>query len=228
MVSARLRQLDSAAVGLEVVQLPLGAFQSNCYVVRRAGSDEAVVVDPGWPGETGRIEAALAGARCAAILVTHGDLDHVAGVAELAEATSAPVHMPEAERERLERPDDFLPAGIDVSVRAHVPEVLLTGDETLRLAGIEFQTLRVPGHTAGHLAFVAEACLFSGDVLFAGSVGRTDRPGNSWEALLDSIRMLADRLPPETVVYPGHGPATTLGDEVATNPFLAELRAPAR
>lgn len=228
MVSPRLRQLNSAAVGLEVVQLPLGAFQSNCYVVRRPGHDAAVVVDPGWPGETARIEAELAGARCAAILVTHGDLDHVAGVGELAAASGAPVHMAEAERARLERPDDFLPAGIDVSVRAHVPEVLLGGDETLSLAGIEFQTLRVPGHTAGHLAFAAEGCLFSGDVLFAGSVGRTDRPGNSWEALLDSIRSLVERLPPETVVYPGHGPTTTLGHEVATNPFLAELRTPAR
>lgn len=228
VVSARFRQLDSAAVGLEVVQLPLGAFQSNCYVVRRPGSDQAVVVDPGWPGETPRIEAALAGASCAGILVTHGDLDHVAGVAELAEATGAPVHVAEAERHHLERPNEFLPAGIEVSVRAHVPEVLLAGDELLSLAGIEFQALRVPGHTAGHLAFAADGCLFSGDVIFAGSVGRTDRPGNSWEALVESIRMLVDRLPPETVVYPGHGPETTLGREVATNPFLAELRAPAR
>lgn len=215
-------------MGLEVVQLPLGAFQSNCYVVRRPGSDEAVVVDPGWPGETRRIEAALAGARCTGILVTHGDLDHLAGVAELAEATSAPVHMADAERERLERPNDFLPAGIDVSVRAHLPEVRLAGDEAISLAGVAFQTLRVPGHTAGHLAFAAEGCVFSGDVLFAGSVGRTDRPGSSWDALLDSIRTLVDTFPPETVVYPGHGPATTLGDELATNPFLGELRAPAR
>jgi hydroxyacylglutathione hydrolase len=215
-------------MGLDVEQLPLGAFQSNCYVVRRPGEDEAVVVDPGWPGESRRIEAALAGARCAAILVTHGDLDHVAGVAELAEATGAPVHMAAAERDRLERIDDFVPAGIDVALRSHIPEVLLSGDEELELAGIRFQTLRVPGHTAGHLAFAGEACLFSGDVLFAGSVGRTDRPGSSWDALLDSIRALAERLPPGTVVYPGHGPATTLGRELQTNPFLADLRAAAQ
>jgi glyoxylase-like metal-dependent hydrolase (beta-lactamase superfamily II) len=104
---------------------------------------------------------------------------------------------------------------------------LLSGDEELEVAGIRFRTLRVPGHTAGHLAFAAEGCLFSGDVLFAGSVGRTDRPGASWDALLDSIRMLGERLPPETAVYPGHGPATTLGRELQTNPFLADLRAAA-
>ena len=212
---------------LVVEQLPLGAFQSNCYVARRPDAPEAVVVDPGWPGESPRIESALAGARCAAILVTHGDIDHVAGVAELAAATGAPVHMPAVERDRLERISDFVPAGIDVTLRSHAPEVPLNGDELLELAEIRFQTFHVPGHTHGHLAFAAEGCLFSGDVLFAGSVGRTDRPGGSWEALLDSIRMLAERLPPETVVYPGHGPATSLGREVQTNPFLADLRAAA-
>lgn len=211
-------------MALQVEQLPLGAYQSNCYVVRLHDADQAVVFDPGWPGESERIGQALGGARCVAILVTHGDLDHIAGVAELAEATGAPVHMPAAERESLERPSELLPPGIEVEIRAHVPEVPLRGDELLELAGMEFQTLPVPGHTAGHVAFAADGSLFSGDVLFAGSVGRYDRPGASWEALLGSIRMLVERLPPQTIVYPGHGPATTLERELATNPFLAELR----
>jgi hydroxyacylglutathione hydrolase len=215
-------------MALQVEQLPLGVYQSNCYVVRRPGAGEAFVVDPGWPGQLSVIEEALGEARCVAILITHGDLDHVAGVAELAEATGAPVHMPAAERERLERPDDFLPAGIDVSIRPHVPEVALAGDERLDVAGIELQTLSVPGHTSGHIAFAGDGALFSGDVLFAGSVGRYDRPGASWEALVGSIRMLVETLPPETIVYPGHGPATTLERELATNPFLAELRAAAQ
>jgi hydroxyacylglutathione hydrolase len=212
---------------LEVAQLALGPFQSNCYVVRRPGAEEAVVVDPGWPGEVDRIQAALAGARCAAILVTHGDIDHIAGVSGLAETTGAPVHMPAVERGRLERPDDYLPYGVDVSLPGHTPEVVLEGGEELELAGITFAVLSVPGHTEGHLAFAGEGCVFSGDVLFAGSVGRTDREGGDWEALLASIRLLVDRLSPETVVYSGHGPATTLGQELATNPFLADLRAAA-
>ena len=101
----------------------------------------------------------------------------------------------------------------------------LNGDEVLDLADISFQSLRVPGHSPAHLAYYAEGCLFSGDVLFAGSVGRTDLPGADWDTLVESIRMLADRFPPETVVYPGHGPETMLGAELARNPFLAELRA---
>ena len=210
---------------LEVQQLALGPFQSNCYVVRRPGAAEAVVVDPGWPGEGERIQAALAGAGCAAILVTHGDLDHIGGVVELVEAAGAPVYMPSLERDRLERPGNYIPDGVEASLRGHSAEVLLEGGEELDLAGISFATLSVPGHTAGHLAFAAEGCVFSGDVLFAGSVGRTDREGGDWDALLESIRLLVDRLPPETIVYSGHGPATTLGQELATNPFLAELRA---
>lgn len=104
----------------------------------------------------------------------------------------------------------------------------LQGDETLTLAGIDFETLPVPGHSPGHVAFHARGCLFSGDVLFAGGVGRVDLPGGDWDTLLESIRRLADRFPPETIVYSGHGPPTRLGDELARNPFLAELRAPQR
>jgi len=103
--------------------------------------------------------------------------------------------------------------------------VLLEGDEQLDLAGIAFETIRVPGHSPGHLAFHTNGSLFSGDVLFAGGVGRVDLPGGDWDTLVASIRSLADRLPEDTRVYSGHGPPTTLGDEVARNPFLAELRA---
>jgi hydroxyacylglutathione hydrolase len=218
---------------LKVTRLELGPFPVNCYVVRPQSGEEAVVVDPGWPGERPRIEAALDGASCVAILITHGDIDHLGGVAELAEATGAPVHMAREERERLERlPDfvraDFVPPELAQLAVPYRPDVLLRGDETLELAGIRFETVLVPGHTAAHLAFAAENALFSGDVLFAGSVGRTDRPGNDWKTLLASIRTLLERFPPETVVYPGHGPPTTLGREAAANPFLAELRAAPR
>jgi glyoxylase-like metal-dependent hydrolase (beta-lactamase superfamily II) len=102
---------------------------------------------------------------------------------------------------------------------------LLKGDESLELAGLSFETLRVPGHSPGHLAYYTDGTLFSGDVVFAGSVGRTDLPGADWDTLVESIRTLADRYSPDTVVYPGHGPKTKLGAEIARNPFLGELRA---
>jgi hydroxyacylglutathione hydrolase len=211
-------------MSLAVERFELGPIATNCYVVRASeDASEAVVIDPGGEAaELGR-ELERLGDTCVGILITHGHWDHLGGVADLAEATGAPVYMAAEERIALERINDFAPA--ELPLRPYTPDVLLEGDETLDLAGIIFQTLRVPGHSPAHLAYDAGGCLFSGDVLFAGSVGRTDLPFGDWDTLVTSIRLLADRFPPETVVYSGHGPETTLGDELARNPFLAELRA---
>ena len=211
-------------MSLVVDRYELGPIGTNCYVVRASRSvDEAVVIDPGGDAAELRLELARLGARCVAILITHGHWDHLGGVAELAEGTGAPVYMAEGERAMLENLPDLVPDGI--SARAYTPDTFLEGDETLELAGITFETLRVPGHSPAHLAFHADGCLFSGDVLFAGSVGRTDLPGADHGVLVESLRMLTDRFPPETVVYSGHGPPTTLGAELSRNPFLAPLRA---
>lgn len=205
-----------------VDQLQLGPLGTNCYVVRTArGAEEAAVVDPSGSAVELRLELARLGTRCAAILVTHGHFDHLLGVADLAESSGAPVYMAAGDAAQLESPSPQW----GVHVRAWTPAVLVAGGETIEGAGIAFETLHVPGHSPGHVAYHGDGCLFSGDVLFAGSVGRVDLPGGDWDALLASIRLLAERYPPETVVYPGHGPATTLGAELARNPFLAELRA---
>jgi hydroxyacylglutathione hydrolase len=210
-------------MSLSVERHELGPIGTNCYVVRAEnGAPEAAVIDPSGDAATLRLELARMGARCTAILITHAHWDHLLGVADLAEGTGAPVYMSDLERPALERPDELQQG---VSLRAHTVDHPLAGGETIEAAGISFEVLNVPGHSPGHLAYHADGCLFSGDVLFAGSVGRVDLPFGDWDALVGSIRMLIERFPPETVVYSGHGPSTTLGDELARNPFLADLRA---
>jgi hydroxyacylglutathione hydrolase len=208
---------------LRVEQVPLGPIGTNCYVVRAdASAPEALVVDPSGDAAELRLLLARLGARCAGIFLTHGHWDHLVGVADLAEGTGAPVHMAKGERTLLEHPNRFTPPGL--TVRPYTPDVLLEGGESVELAGMAFEVLSVPGHSPAHLAYHTDGALFSGDVLFAGSVGRADLPGADWETLLDSIRRLVESFPAETAVYPGHGPATTLGAELARNPFLTELR----
>ena len=202
----------------------LGPIGTNCYVVRAHDrAHEAVVVDPGADAPRILEELAALESTCAAILITHGHWDHLGGVAELAQATGVPVYMADDERLLLEDVNSFTPPGVEL--QPYSPDVALKGDEVLELADMSFETLRVPGHSPAHLAYHTEGAVFSGDLLFAGSVGRTDLPGADWDTLVESIRTLADRYPRETIVYSGHGPETTIGAELDRNPFLAELRA---
>jgi glyoxylase-like metal-dependent hydrolase (beta-lactamase superfamily II) len=210
-------------VTLVVDSYALGQFQTNCYVVRtERGSAEAAVVDPGADAAQLRLELAQMGTSCAAILITHGHFDHLGGVADLAEGTGAPVYMPEGERQTLEQFHDYAPPTFPG--RAYTPDHLLEGGETVTVAGIDFEVVAIPGHSPAHIAYHADGCLFSGDLLFADSVGRVDIPGGDWDTLLGSVRALADRFDGDTVIYPGHGRQTTLGRELDRNPFLAELR----
>ena len=211
-------------MALAVDGLQLGAIGTNCYLVRRDRSaSEAAVVDPGADAAEIRLALARTGTRCAAILLTHSHYDHFGALADLAEGTGAPVWLPEGELDVFRRPQEFFPS---IPIRAYEgAATAVAGGETVEAAGVSFQVHAVPGHSPGHVAYYADGALFSGDVLFAGSVGRTDLPFGDWDALLGSIRALLDSYPPETVVYSGHGPQTTLGVELARNPFLAELRA---
>jgi hydroxyacylglutathione hydrolase len=209
-------------VSLAVERYELGPVGTNGYVVRASeGASDAVVVDPGGDAADLQAELARLEAKCVGILVTHTHYDHIGGVADLAEGTGALVHISELEAPVLAAPDEFYPGQ---AIRPWDAQVKLGGDELLELAGMTFETTFVPGHSPGHLAFYADGALFSGDVLFAGSVGRTDLPFADWDTLVESIRSLMERYPPETVVYSGHGPPTTLRAERERNPFLAALR----
>ena len=207
-----------------VDQLPLGPLETNCYLVRAdRGASEALIVDPSGPATDIRLALASRGARCVAILVTHGHFDHIISLADLVEATGAFVYGPAGERRIIEDPSIFTPPGM--TVRPAGADVWLDGGETVDAAGISFAVTLVPGHSPAHLAFYADGHLFSGDVLFANSVGRPDLPGGDWNVLQASIASFLDAYPPDTIVHPGHGRETTLAAELAANPFLADLRA---
>ena len=205
--------------------LTVGPVQENCYLIRREDAAEAVIVDPG--DEAPRLLAALEemGASLAAILVTHTHFDHVGAVAPVARATGAEVWVPAGERMVLADIMSYVPFEGFGPFESHEAEHTVEGGERLELAGLEIDVLPTPGHSPAHVTFsIPDAnAVFSGDVLFKGSVGRVDLPGGDWPTLLESIRLLADSLPQETTVYPGHMGVTTLAAERATNPFLSEL-----
>jgi hydroxyacylglutathione hydrolase len=210
---------------MDVRSFTVGPVAENCYIARRDGSDRAIVVDPG--DEADRLLGAIEqlGLTVEAVIVTHCHFDHIGAVAPVAQATGAPVWCPEIEVPVLADIMSFVPWPGFGPYESYEADHAVTGGERLELAGFAIDVLHTPGHSPGHVTYsiADEAALFSGDVLFAGSVGRTDLPGGDWGTLLKSIRALVEGFPPETVVYPGHMGITTLGAEQATNPFLAEL-----
>jgi hydroxyacylglutathione hydrolase len=202
----------------------VGPLAENCWIVHGEGSDRALVVDPG--DEAPRLIAALEelGLETEAILLTHTHFDHVGAVAPLARHTGAPVYCPELEVPVLADINSYVFPGYG-PLESYDADETIAGGERLRLAGLDIDVIFTPGHSPGHVSFsIADhELLLSGDVLFQGSVGRTDLPGGDHATLLSSIATLLSTLPDETRVLPGHMGATTLGRERATNPFLHEL-----
>jgi glyoxylase-like metal-dependent hydrolase (beta-lactamase superfamily II) len=211
---------------IDVRMFTVGPVQENCFIVREKDSGTALIVDPGE--EADRLLKAvdeLGIDKVEAILVTHTHFDHVGAVAPVARATGAPVYCPELEREVLANIMDYVPWPGFGPFESYEADHTVAGGETLDLAGMKLDVLFTPGHSPGHVTYAIrdERALFSGDVLFQGSVGRVDLPGGDWPTLLSSIQSLVDEFEPETVVYPGHMGITTLERERATNPFLREL-----
>jgi hydroxyacylglutathione hydrolase len=211
---------------IDVRMFTVGPVQENCFIVRESGAGTAVIVDPGEePERLLRAVEDLGIQSVEAILVTHTHFDHIGAVAPLARATGAPVYCPKLETRVLANIMDYVPWPEFGPFESYDADQTVEGGEELELAGLTFDVIFTPGHSPGHVTYAlpAENAVFSGDVLFQGSVGRVDLPGGDWPTLLRSIESLVDRFPGETTVYPGHMGVTTLGRERGTNPFLREL-----
>lgn len=213
---------------LQIIDIPVTLFQQACRVVYDSSTNEGVLVDPG--GEAPRIIKILQAKQiqCSQVWLTHSHLDHCGAVAELKEKLGIKLFAHHAERE-LRSSVLFYAAMFGLSAgsmrKCPEPDVLLNGGETLPVGSHSFEALFTPGHSPGHLCFYSreDKLLLSGDLIFAGSVGRTDLPEGSYEVLMSSIRHTILKLPDDTVVLPGHGPSTTVGEERRSNPFLHDL-----
>jgi glyoxylase-like metal-dependent hydrolase (beta-lactamase superfamily II) len=210
-------------VSLDVRRLTVGPIAENCFVIHSEGSGKVLIVDPGEEAERILAEVEATGAEVEAILITHCHFDHVGAVAPLAKATGAPVYCPEIEVPVLADIMSFTFPGFG-PYESYEADETVAGGETLELAGLALDVVFTPGHSPGHVTYSVrgEEAIFSGDVLFQGSVGRVDLPGGDGPTLMRSIATLLDSHSAETTVYPGHMGTTSLGAERATNPFLAQ------
>ena len=210
---------------MEVKVFPGGGFGENAYLVWTSSGRDAVVVDPG-AGTSNLLEFLRpSGLVVQAILLTHAHLDHVDGVAALKKVTGAPVYLHPAARPHYDAVE-FQAASFGVELSPPPPpDIDLVGGETLRFGDLVLQVLDAPGHAPGHVVFhVPEAAVaFVGDVIFSGSIGRTDLPGGDFRTLMTSIRSVILSMPDQTRLYPGHGPDTTVGHERRYNPFLVSV-----
>jgi hydroxyacylglutathione hydrolase len=214
-----------------IAAFPAGSFATNCYLVAPQAGAECLIIDPGQEAEQG-IEDIISQHRLrpVAVLLTHGHIDHMWSVAPVCGAKEIPAYIHPDDRALLSDParglgllaGQQLFGGLTFTEPDDVAE--LTDGMTLHLAGLELLVDHAPGHTPGSVTFrAADEVMFSGDLLFAGSIGRTDLPGGDYPTILDSLARVCLTLPDQTLVLPGHGPQTTIGAERTANPFLSGL-----
>lgn len=206
---------------MKVLQIPNGAFVENSYLVIDETTAECAIVDPGEEAGLILYKVAQEAVRPVGIWLTHAHVDHVMGVGRVRAATGAPVWLHPADRPLYDRVAQQAAAfGLEAE-QPPPPDGAWAHGAVARAGGLEFSVRHTPGHSPGSVALVGEGVVFSGDVLFQGSIGRTDLPGGDFETLIGSIERELLVLPDATIVYSGHGPQTTIGAERRSNPFLS-------
>jgi hydroxyacylglutathione hydrolase len=206
---------------MKIVAIPNGMFAENCYLVLDEQARECAIVDPGE--EAGLIlhKVKETGARPAGIWLTHAHVDHVVGVPRIVAETGAPVWLHPADRALYDAvPEQAAWFGLAIPAPLPAPDHELAHGDRLKVGSVSFEVRYAPGHSPGSVCFVGPGLAITGDVLFAGSIGRTDLPGGDFETLIASIERELLPLSDDTIVYSGHGPETTIGRERRTNPFL--------
>jgi glyoxylase-like metal-dependent hydrolase (beta-lactamase superfamily II) len=208
---------------VKVAYLTVGPVAENTFLAINEETNEALLIDPGDEPDAIKQAIVESGADVKAILITHTHFDHVGAVAPMAEHTGAEVWVPRLEKHILADINNFIRFPGVGPFPSYDAEHEVEGGERLQLAGFDIDVYFTPGHSIGHVSYSIpeHGALFSGDVIFQGSIGRTDLPGGDTQTLLESIAMLAEKLPPETAIFPGHMGVTTLETEQASNPFLA-------
>jgi len=207
---------------LQIRQFSLGPLQTNCYLVGCERTMQAAVIDPSWDGPGIAAAADHDGWEISHILLTHAHFDHVGGLADLKEATNAPVYIHSDAVDMLGQAN-MLASFFGMAIKAPPePDELLSPGQIIEVGELKLHTLFTPGHAPGHVSFYLPEfnVVFDGDVLFRGSIGRYDFPDSDYDALITSIEQELMALPDETRVFSGHGPETTIGDERRYNPFL--------
>jgi hydroxyacylglutathione hydrolase len=205
-----------------VKMLAVGSFATNCYIVGSSSTKEGMIIDPGAEAETILRTVQQTGLSISLIVITHAHMDHVGALREVQEKTNAQFAVHEAEKGFVfSAPMRMLTSlGLTPVKSPPKPDRLLEDGDQINVGDLHFEVLYTPGHSSGGISLSGHGVVFSGDTLFNFGIGRTDFPGCSHERLMKSIREKLMILPDETIVYPGHGPATTIGDERRGNPFL--------
>ncbi len=198
--------------------LTVSMFATNCYIVSCPHTKEAIIIDPGADGKSIIDNVSRLGLKVKFIVNTHAHVDHIGANGKLKQEYSVPILLNRKDLELYQNPGFGLKL---ILKKQPLPEQYLSEGDEVSLGKLKLQVLETPGHTEGSVCLFGSEAVFCGDTLFAGSVGRTDLAGGSYGDLINSIKSKLLRLPPETVVYPGHGPATTVGVEAAGNPFLS-------